>query len=122
MSDEPSEMKTSTRWGLRTLFAVLALLGPIAAWRLSCWLVTPEPYQAIHPGPPVSTWDAESIAIAEVKKREGWSGRGDVQGEGGEWWVHVYRDYSDRRSDPNARWVAVDIHDGHIVAYHAAKE
>jgi hypothetical protein len=114
-------MKASTRWSLLTLFTVLAVLAPITAWRLSSWFVAPQSYPAIHYGPPISTWDAESIAVAEVKEREGWSGHADMQGgELNEWWVYVYRDFEHRTSDPDARVVGVDIHDGHVTAYHAA--
>jgi hypothetical protein len=119
MIQAASEGKAWARWGLAA-FALVALLAPISAWRLSSWLMTPPPYQPIPRWPPVSTWNAEDIAIAEVKEREGWSGHAEVQGEGSEWWVYVFHDYDHRRTDPNARWVAVDIQDGHVSAYNSA--
>jgi hypothetical protein len=68
-------------------------------------------------GPRVSRLDAESIALAEVRKREGWSGQADVGGEGATWLVFVWHD---SKSDANSRWVAIDTDNGHIVDYHAA--
>jgi hypothetical protein len=118
MSDERGRMKASTRWTLRVCFAVLAILAPIAAWRLSCRLVAPEPYSPTPTVLPVTLPDAESIAIAEVKKREGWSGRASAFGvEANDWQVEVWRE---PKSEANTRWVAVNAYDRHVSAYAAA--
>jgi hypothetical protein len=62
--------------------------------------------------------DAESTAIAEVKKREGWSGLAHAWGiEASDWEVEVWRE---PKSEANTRWVAVNAYDRHVSAYVAA--
>jgi hypothetical protein len=111
-------MKASTLWTLRVCFAALAILAPIAAWRLSCRLVAPEPYAPTASVRPVTAPDAERIAVAEVKKREGWSGRASVCGvEANDWQVEVWRE---PKSEANTRWVGVNSYDRHVSTYTAA--
>jgi hypothetical protein len=118
MSDEPGRMKASALWTLRVCFAALAILAPIAAWRLSCRLVAPKPYAPTAFVLPVRAPDAESIAVAEVKKREGWSGRASVCGvEASDWEVEVWRE---PKSEANTRWVGVNAYDRHVSTYTAA--
>jgi|HubBroStandDraft_6_1064221.scaffolds.fasta_scaffold878916_1 hypothetical protein len=64
--------------------------------------------------------DAAQIAIAEVKKREGWTGKADPPEREGYWWyVHVWRE---PRSPEGTRTVVVHSQDGHICDYWARNE
>lgn len=113
-------MKASGLWTLRVCFVVVAILAPVAAWRLSGRLVAPEPesYPPTASVRPVTAPDAESLAVAEVKKREGWSGRASVCGiEANDWQVEVWRE---PKSEANTRWVGVNAYDRQVSTYTAA--
>jgi hypothetical protein len=92
------------------------VLTSLAVWfRVSSSSRVAEPYSGA-PGPAVSQLKAETIAVDEVKKRDGWSGKADrPDGEGNRWYVNVWRE---PLSADNTRTVVVDTEDGHIIDYH----
>lgn len=69
---------------------------------------------------PVPESEAIRIAIAEVKKREGWSGLVDespVQREGIFWYVAVWHTPAPHRPSEDRRRVIVDGEEGKVLKY-----
>jgi hypothetical protein len=107
MSDEPRKSKSSVPFSVLILLVALVLTIAFAVWlRVSSYpqivapvtLKRPEPrFPTPTPLPPLVSWErAARIAIEEVKKREGWSGKvggteNDVYREGFTWYVTVKR-------------------------------
>ena len=118
--------KSTAAVGLALLVAFLTLVGLFAHWlRISS---SPE-IDAKGPGMPalleppympalaeqVPRAKAAQIAIAEVKRREGWSGKADAPEREGHWWyVTVWRE---PKSPESSRQVVVHSQDGHICDY-----
>jgi hypothetical protein len=115
MSDDRRQLKALSRWTLRILFAVLAIFAPIAAWRFSCRLVAPEPYHLTPQVQLISRDAAEQMAIAEVKRREGWSGQIDPLSQEGNLFFVAVR----RKPGPTKDWRYITIEGGseRIVKY-----
>jgi hypothetical protein len=121
MGDERGTMKSSTRWSLLTLFVALAVLSPIAAWRLSSWLIAPEPYRP----PPIvhliETEEAQRLAIAEVKAREGWVGTADLPSQEGVLFFVAVRRKPGETSD--WRYITISgVRDSAVVAYYDLRD
>lgn len=126
------ELKKRSRAWIQLAFLALLGLLPIA---LGVWLRTssvpdgenavglPEnhtPYVALSSPPPVPEQEAAKVAIAEVKKREGWTGFVDrpVDREGFRWYVTVW---PTPRPHPasfgSSRGVTIDGATGKIIDY-----
>jgi hypothetical protein len=82
--------------------------------------VRPYPCESETPQvPSVSNREAEAIALAEVKKREGWSGNADDPTEGHLSWQVVVR----RKPGPTKEWRWITItSDRTIVGYEIRTE
>jgi hypothetical protein len=107
-NDGMSQGSNKKRAAVRLAFPLLlvALIAVFSAWlRIS----------AAIPGAPVSRPKAESIAIEEVRTREGWSGKAEAHREGDWWCVTVWRDH---RSPHTEYTVDVDTAEGHILEYY----
>jgi hypothetical protein len=130
MSDEPRKPKARVRLSIWILVLALVLTIAFAVWlRVASYpqvvapvvLKRPEPrFPTPTPLPPLVSWDkAVRIAIEEVKKREGWSGKvggteKDVYREGFTWYVTVKRQPREPGAD---RVVAIEGLTGKVRDY-----
>jgi hypothetical protein len=130
MSDEPGNPKSPVRFSVWILAVALALTIGFAVWlRVASYpqvvapvvLKRPEPrFPTPTRLPPLVSWDkATRIAIEEVKKREGWTGKvggteHDVYREGFTWYVTVKRQPREPGAD---RVVAIEGRTGKVLDF-----
>jgi hypothetical protein len=130
VSNEPGQPKSPVRVSVWILVVALVLTIAFAVWlRVASYpqvvapvvLKRPEPrFPTPTRLPPLVSWDqAARIAIEEVKKREGWSGKvggteKDVYREGFTWYVTVKRQPREPGTD---RVVAIEGRTGNVRDY-----
>jgi|SRR5580704_12439980 hypothetical protein len=101
-------------WLVAALIAFAAMVWGIGAWARAA--NRPEVFDVL----PVPESEATRIAIAEVTKREGWSGFVDeppVRREGIFWHVAVWRTPAPHRPSADRRGVTVDGEAGQVLKY-----
>jgi hypothetical protein len=104
VSDERGQSKAALDWGcIAVLLMLLACLTPLI---VIFWFPfnSVEPHRDTSQVQPVSLVAAEQIAIAEVKRREGWSGKADLPVVEGRVYVVVRR-----KPGPTSDWRYVEI-------------
>jgi hypothetical protein len=107
---------------LAVYMAIGTLIGGLCLW--ACWWICVS--QPVDPAtasflPPKSDAKARRIALEEVKRREGWSGKVlEASPEGYTWYMLVERQTNSRSGTPELRSMAVCGHTGKVWDYQDA--
>jgi hypothetical protein len=105
-----------------TLTTFAALVAAISCWLRASIRPENDPTDSELPAPTfpfVPVARAKRIAIDEVKRREGWSGKtSDPLIDGAYWFVYV----RSQRKSQGEREVMIDAYDGRLMSYQVLSE
>jgi hypothetical protein len=107
---------------LAALIAFAAMVAGLVAWvRAVCApeFLDVKPPAPIEPkAPSVPSITATETAIAEVKKREGWTGFAEAESSESEWYIWVWRKPASQPRSLKDRWVVIiNGETGKVVRY-----